>query len=113
MGIAASCNPNKNPRPVRGFALIPSPHGGGIRTEAYGLYKPLSSVLIQLPHGGKKRIVAYGLPAGRAQTAEDSIETVVSIDDFHAPNRICSLNRSAIIEMNSELVGLPLTPDTV
>ena len=44
------------------------------------LYKPLASVLIQLPHGGRKRIVAYGLPVRRAQTAEYSIESVVSIE---------------------------------
>lgn len=32
---------------------------------------------------------------------------------FYAPNRICSRSRSAIIEINSLLVGFPLTPETV
>ena len=33
-----------------------------------------------MPQSGKSRIVAYGLPERRAQTAEFSIESVVSIE---------------------------------
>ena len=32
---------------------------------------------------------------------------------LYAPNRICSRSLSAIIEINSLFVGLPLTPETV
>ena len=32
---------------------------------------------------------------------------------LYAPNRICSRSLSAIIEINSLLVGFPLTPETV
>ena len=45
------------------IALIKPPRGGGIRIEAYRLYKPLASV-----------------PERRAQPAANSIESVVSIE---------------------------------
>ena len=45
--------------------------------------------------------------------AEFSPSLPVSPAALYAPNRICKRSLSAIIEINSLFVGLPLTPETV